>query len=104
MDSSAHFYDSVTGHNTIAAPQASDGGTINFNFNGPTVDPAPLQPSASRKPFSTVPFPPDPSFVDRPDILNWVSERLASPGARVALVGLGGIGWVPIHDCVMFNN
>ncbi|KXX76602.1 Kinesin light chain 2 [Madurella mycetomatis] len=39
-----------------------------------------------------MPFPPDAEFVDRPDILTWVSEKSNLPGARVALVGLGGIG------------
>lgn len=39
-----------------------------------------------------MPFPPDAEFVDRPDILAWVSEKSNLPGARVALVGLGGIG------------
>ncbi|AEO57146.1 hypothetical protein MYCTH_2302980 [Thermothelomyces thermophilus ATCC 42464] len=39
-----------------------------------------------------VPFPPDPDFVDRPDISAWLQEKSRLPGARVALVGLGGIG------------
>ena len=42
--------------------------------------------------FSTVPFAPDPDFVERPELLAWVSDRCAQPGARAALVGLGGIG------------
>ncbi|KAH6895215.1 P-loop containing nucleoside triphosphate hydrolase protein [Thelonectria olida] len=92
MDPSPHFHGSVTGHNTIAATHASHGGVNNFYFNGQAAAPGPLQPSASRKPLSTVPFPPDTNFVGRPDILDWISERLASPGARAALVGLGGIG------------
>ncbi|KAM5353482.1 hypothetical protein ACJ41O_000132 [Fusarium nematophilum] len=45
-----------------------------------------------RIPFSTVPFPPDPDFVDRPDILKWMHEKVTRPGARIALVGFGGIG------------
>ncbi|KAF1812001.1 hypothetical protein P152DRAFT_488337, partial [Eremomyces bilateralis CBS 781.70] len=43
-------------------------------------------------PFSTVPFAPDPDFVDRPDILTWICDKCAGPGARAALVGLGGVG------------
>ncbi|KAF2787748.1 hypothetical protein K505DRAFT_221830, partial [Melanomma pulvis-pyrius CBS 109.77] len=45
-----------------------------------------------REPFSTVPFAPDPDFVDRPEILAWVRRKCAGPGARAALVGLGGVG------------
>jgi hypothetical protein len=48
----------------------------------------------SHKPFSTVPFAPDADFVDRPDILAWMSDKCAGPGARAALVGLGGVGYV----------
>ncbi|KAI0977558.1 hypothetical protein F4678DRAFT_18637 [Xylaria arbuscula] len=42
--------------------------------------------------FSTVPFARDPNFVHRPDILAWIDEKCDAPGARAALVGLGGIG------------
>jgi hypothetical protein len=48
----------------------------------------------SYEPFSTVPFAPDPDFVDRPDILAWMSDKCTGPGARAALVGLGGVGYV----------
>jgi anti-anti-sigma regulatory factor len=41
-----------------------------------------------------VPFAPDPDFVDRPEILAWAREKCAGPGARAALVGLGGVGYV----------
>lgn len=44
------------------------------------------------EPFSTVPFTPDPDFIDRPELLSWMHDKLAKPGARAALVGLGGIG------------
>ena len=50
------------------------------------------RPTGPREPFSTVPFAPDPDFVDRPEILAWVRDKCAGPGARAALVGLGGIG------------
>jgi hypothetical protein len=45
------------------------------------------------KPVFNVPFAPDPDFVDRPDILAWVQHKLEWPGARAALVGLGGVGY-----------
>ncbi|RYP47712.1 hypothetical protein DL768_006248 [Monosporascus sp. mg162] len=50
-----------------------------------------------REPFSTVPFAPDPDFIDRPEILAWIRAKCAGPGARAALVGLGGVGYVNVH-------
>ncbi|KAF2731975.1 hypothetical protein EJ04DRAFT_352484, partial [Polyplosphaeria fusca] len=50
------------------------------------------RPARSREPFSTVPFAPDPDFVDRPETIAWVRDKCAGPGARAALVGLGGTG------------
>jgi hypothetical protein len=44
------------------------------------------------EPFSTIPFAPDPQLVERPEIMEWIHEKCLSPGARVALAGLGGIG------------
>jgi hypothetical protein len=49
------------------------------------------------EPFSTVPFAPDADFVDRPEILAWVRDKCAGSGARAALVGLGGVGYVDIE-------
>jgi hypothetical protein len=51
----------------------------------------------SHQPFSTVPFAPDADFVERAEILAWVRDKCAGPGARAALVGLGGVGYVNIH-------
>jgi hypothetical protein len=48
--------------------------------------------TSQHEPFSTVSFAPDPDFVDRPDIMTWIRENCAGPGARAALVGLGGVG------------
>jgi hypothetical protein len=50
--------------------------------------------TSRREPFSTVPFAPDPDFVNRPEILAWIRDKCAGPGARAALVGLGGVGYV----------
>ncbi|KAJ5975424.1 hypothetical protein N7481_009131 [Penicillium waksmanii] len=50
------------------------------------------QPEPSPNPLSTVPFPRDPDFVERGTLLVDIQEKLSPPGARVALVGLGGIG------------
>jgi hypothetical protein len=44
------------------------------------------------RPILDRPFCRDPDFIDRPDILAWIHEKLARPAARAALVGLGGVG------------
>lgn len=43
-------------------------------------------------PIFTVPFPRDSDFIDRGDVLDQVRSRLLKSAARVALVGLGGVG------------
>ncbi|KAK4097639.1 hypothetical protein N658DRAFT_569223 [Parathielavia hyrcaniae] len=43
-------------------------------------------------PFATIPFSRDPDFVNRGDILSQIEQRCSVPAARVALVGLGGVG------------
>jgi hypothetical protein len=43
-------------------------------------------------PSSTVPFHRDPHFVGRPQ-LEGLEEKLSIGGTRVALVGLGGVGY-----------
>lgn len=49
--------------------------------------------SGARIPRSTVPFPPDPDFVDRPAIWAWITEQYAGPARRLAVVGMGGFGY-----------
>ncbi|KAH7131165.1 TPR domain protein [Dactylonectria macrodidyma] len=82
----------VSGEYVFAGAHASGGGTINYNFGG-HAPPRPIRP------FSTIPFPPDPKFVERTDIVLWLRDQTAQPGSRAALVGLGGIGksQVAIH-------
>ncbi|KAM5341412.1 hypothetical protein ACJ41O_014443 [Fusarium nematophilum] len=59
-----------------------------------------LQPhgdkSIARKPCFSVPFDRDPDFVDRPDIMTWVSEQHTSSAGRMALVGMDGFGKSPV--------
>ncbi|KAJ5667191.1 hypothetical protein N7507_003055 [Penicillium longicatenatum] len=43
-------------------------------------------------PLSTVPFPPDPDFVSRDQILDQIRERASIPKRKIVLVGLGGVG------------
>ncbi|KAJ5843194.1 uncharacterized protein N7525_000935 [Penicillium rubens] len=50
------------------------------------------QPEPRPKPLSTVPFPHDPDFVSRDDLLAQIHERSSTPGSRIVLVGLGGVG------------
>ncbi|KAI8680532.1 NACHT domain-containing protein [Fusarium keratoplasticum] len=86
------FQGPLRGEYVIAGAHASTGGAIHFNFGADA-------PPRSIRPFSTVPFPPDPKFVERTDILLWLRDQTALPGSRAALVGLGGIGksQVAIH-------
>ena len=44
------------------------------------------------KPRSIVPFPRDPDFTERGDLLDRIKTGLSTPAARLALVGLGGVG------------
>jgi len=75
------FNGSISGRNVVAGPSASGG----------IGDQAP-RPSITPRPISTVPFRPDPDFVERPDITTWLREHCSRPSSRAALVGLGGIG------------
>ncbi|KAJ8112893.1 hypothetical protein OPT61_g4848 [Boeremia exigua] len=82
------FHGSFDADVAIPAPHCGPGGTMNFNFGSSPTD------GQKRRivPFSTIPFAPDPDFVDRPAILAWVRDKCAGAGARAALVGLGGVG------------
>ncbi|OAK96859.1 hypothetical protein IQ06DRAFT_47717 [Phaeosphaeriaceae sp. SRC1lsM3a] len=82
------FHGPFDAHVAIPAPHCGPGGTMNFNFGASPAD----RQERKITPFSTVPFAPDPDFVDRPAILAWVRDKCAGPGARAALVGLGGVG------------
>ncbi|KAJ6035966.1 Tetratricopeptide-like helical [Penicillium herquei] len=39
-----------------------------------------------------IPFPRDPDFVGRPEILVQINEALSKPAARIGLAGIGGVG------------
>lgn len=43
-------------------------------------------------PLSTVPFPRDLDYVSREALMDQIREKLSVPAARVALIGLGGMG------------
>ncbi|KAF2993772.1 hypothetical protein E8E13_002383 [Curvularia kusanoi] len=89
MQHTSEFHGSIGGQYVIPGTHTAAGGTTNFHFGYPLTQDQVVRP---REFFSTVPFAPDPDFVDRPDILAWVRDKCAGPGARAALVGLGGVG------------
>lgn len=53
---------------------------------------APERPETPPPPVSTVPFRRDPDFIDRGTLLDQIQEKGSTQGARIALVGLGGVG------------
>ncbi|KAM0714701.1 hypothetical protein Q7P37_009718 [Cladosporium fusiforme] len=64
-------------------------------IHGPVSAQIHLPPDAAETPppaSSNIPFRQDRDFVERGDLLQRVEERLSTPAARVALVGLGGVG------------
>lgn len=52
------------------------------------------RPETPPQPFATIPFARDRDFIDRGDILNQLRRQCSETSGRVALVGLGGIGYV----------
>ncbi|KAK0800963.1 hypothetical protein LTR02_009219 [Friedmanniomyces endolithicus] len=50
------------------------------------------RPKPPPRASSNVPFSRDPEFVDRKKLFDQINAKLAAPGARAALVGLGGVG------------
>jgi hypothetical protein len=52
------------------------------------------RPETLPQPSCFVPFRRDPDFVARATLLDQIRERCAAPASRVALVGLGGVGYV----------
>lgn len=77
------FEGPLSGYQVVAGVHASTGGTNNFHFASAAPPPEPL---------STVPFLPDPNFVERPEISEWVEAILTGPKPCAALVGFGGFG------------
>ncbi|KAJ4290127.1 hypothetical protein N0V88_006634 [Collariella sp. IMI 366227] len=62
-------------------------GPISAKFHLP-----PERPVTPPSPFASIPFSRDPDFVNRGEILDQIEQRCSEPAARVALVGLGGVG------------
>ncbi|KAK4551550.1 hypothetical protein LTR86_011113 [Recurvomyces mirabilis] len=74
-------------HNSGVAV-AQNSGTIHFT----SASYATTRPETPPSPISTVPFPRDPDHVDRGPLIDEIHDKLSVPVARVALVGLGGVG------------
>lgn len=64
------------------------------------------RPKTSPRPSCFVPFRRDPDFVDRAALLDQIRERCSAPASRVALVGLGGVGYVQrkIFSLIFVSN
>ncbi|KAH6883978.1 hypothetical protein B0T10DRAFT_609132 [Thelonectria olida] len=70
----------LRGENVIASTHASGGETISFNFGA-------HDSPRSFRPFSTVPFPPDPKVVERTDIFLWPRHQAAQRSSGSAASG-----------------
>ena len=49
-----------------------------------------------------IPFPRDPDFVGRKELLDQIHEKAETVGAKIAVVGIGGIGLERRHPETMF--
>ncbi|KAK4186675.1 kinesin light chain, partial [Podospora australis] len=75
------------GHQNRGLEVGQSNAPITVQFNPP-----PERPETPAQPFATIPFARDGDFVDRGDILEQINRLCSEPAARVALVGLGGVG------------
>ncbi|KEF51033.1 uncharacterized protein A1O9_12917 [Exophiala aquamarina CBS 119918] len=75
-----------SGADNRAAQVGTNLGTI--NFNNPST---PRRSATPPTPSLVIPYRRDPDFVER-DVLTNLWQKASEPGARVALVGLGGVG------------
>ncbi|KAI4593085.1 hypothetical protein KJ359_010173 [Pestalotiopsis sp. 9143b] len=83
-------FERVAGRTVLAGTHVS-GGSLNVTIHEPIHEPS-LPLPQRREPFSTVPFLPDPDFIERTDVATWLHDSLIPPGSRAALIGLGGVG------------
>lgn len=87
-----HTSASFSGHHNQGFELGINSGHITNYFGVHTGFPQKLGLNPPRESFSTTPFSLDPHFVPRGDILDQIHERCSQAAARVALVGLGGVG------------
>ncbi|CAI7606264.1 unnamed protein product [Penicillium bialowiezense] len=76
--------------NSISFKGTNSGVQVGIN-HGP-IYPSIERPETPPAPHSTCPFRRDPDFVDRGTLLEEIYQKGCAPTARIALVGLGGVG------------
>jgi hypothetical protein len=78
------------------------GATMSYHATGPQLTRSPAARSTTPdEPSSNVPFRRDPDFVARAEVTAQITAALAAPAARLALVGLGGVGYGWITSSAM---
>ncbi|KAJ5810568.1 P-loop containing nucleoside triphosphate hydrolase protein [Penicillium pulvis] len=70
----------------------NSGNQVGINHGTIHMPPERERPETPPAPLSTVPFRRDPDYVDRGTLLDQICEKGTRPSARIALVGLGGVG------------
>ncbi|KAJ5632319.1 P-loop containing nucleoside triphosphate hydrolase protein [Penicillium lividum] len=70
----------------------NSGTQVGINYGSIQLSQKRERPETPPPPLSNVPFRRDPDFVDRGALLDQIYERGTTPEARIALVGLGGVG------------
>ncbi|OQE13759.1 hypothetical protein PENSTE_c046G05998 [Penicillium steckii] len=71
---------------------ANLGSQVGINYGSIHLAPGRERSETPPPPLSNVPFRRDPDFVNRGTLLDQIYEKGTSPRARIALVGLGGVG------------
>ncbi|KAJ6018135.1 P-loop containing nucleoside triphosphate hydrolase protein [Penicillium sp. IBT 35674x] len=70
----------------------NSGNQVGINHGTIHMPPERERPETPPAPLSTVPFRRDPDYVGRGTLLDQIYEKGTTPSARIALVGLGGVG------------
>ncbi|KAJ5730155.1 P-loop containing nucleoside triphosphate hydrolase protein [Penicillium malachiteum] len=78
--------------NSISFDGDNFGTQVGINNGSIHLPPSLERPETPPPPLSTVPFRRDPDFIDRGSLLDQIQEKASTQGARIALVGLGGVG------------
>ncbi|KAJ5659052.1 Tetratricopeptide-like helical [Penicillium longicatenatum] len=77
---------------SISFGGANSGSQVGINNGTIHLPPKQERPETPPLPLSTVPFRRDRDYVDRGTLPDEIYEKGTTPGARIALVGLGGVG------------
>ncbi|KAJ5502805.1 P-loop containing nucleoside triphosphate hydrolase protein [Penicillium fimorum] len=84
----------MTSTSVVLSGSTNSGTQVGVNYGSIHLSQGPegQRSETPQPPVSTVPFVRDLDFVDRGTLLNQVYDKGTTPGARIALVGLGGVG------------